>query len=253
MFNRENVYGMVVGFGVRVKDEREQDRNHLVEVDFELPLTYDLADEIQPAMARDLFVDVAGEWQPKAEMSLAQFALAPAPQLMTIRTHPDLNPETKIGQVTLRKIQAKKAEAGSWLLKFTATWTMGEPKEVIVMIQRLKLGVYLTLQEQQIPLDLSAADQVMDGTVVNTDGQGNVLAMKPRRGRPKKQQPRNEYPPVAVTQCPTCKNEIPGSVRVCPLCGADVPEERKVLPAGEAPEATDQDDAPPAPGSDTVQ
>ena len=222
MFNRENVYGMVTGFNVRVKDEREQDRNHLIEATFELPLTYDLADEIQPAMARDLFQDVRGEWSPKPEMSLAQFALAPAPQLLVLRNHPDLDPEVRINQVFLRRIQAKKSEAGSWLLTFTATWTLGDLKEAIVMIQRLKLGAYLTLVEQQPKLDMNVdADQVVDGQVVTTDGQGNVTSLtKRKRGRPKK----NPGPDPVLTQpCPQCASEVPVTVRVCPQCAANVP------------------------------
>lgn len=58
MFRKANVYAVVQAFGVRVKDERQQDRNHLVEVGFEVALTYDMADEILPAMARDLFLSV---------------------------------------------------------------------------------------------------------------------------------------------------------------------------------------------------
>lgn len=189
MFGRANQYGTVSGFNVRVKDEREKDRNHLVEVTFELPLTFELADEISPAIARDLFNDHKGDWTPKPEISTLGMNIAPETQLMTIRTHPDLDPEARIAGVSLRKIQAKKGEAGSWLLSFTTTWTLGDPKEAITMIQRLKLGVYLTFEAQEPQLDLAGpADNVVDGEVseAKVDPGGNVVAITKRRGRRKK-------------------------------------------------------------------
>lgn len=188
MFGKENQYGKVAGFNVRVKDEREKDLNHLVEVTFELPLTFELADEISPAIAKDLYDKVKGEWIAKPEISTLGMNLAPETQLMTVRTHPDLDPEVRIAGVQLRKIVAKKAEGGAWLLAFTTTWTLGDPKEAITMIQRLKQGVYLTfvVQEPALPLT-SEADTVVDGEVVNTasvDQGGNVTSItsKPKRG-----------------------------------------------------------------------
>lgn len=191
MFGKANQYGMVAGFGVRVKDEREKDRNHLVEVNFELPLTFDLADEISPAIARDLFDKVKAEWTPKPEISSLVMNLAPATQLMTIREHPDLDPTIKIGGVGLRKIVAKKGDANTWILAFTATWTLADPKEAVVMIHRLKLGVYLTFEEQEPQLDLSGnQSDVVDGEVINTatvEPGGNVTSItSKRRGRRKK-------------------------------------------------------------------
>lgn len=164
MFKQKNVYAMVKGFGVRLKDEREQDRNHLVEVAFEVPLDHDLADEILPAMAKDLFIVVAGELKPKPEMQEAVFNLNPHPQLMVIKTHPDMPEDARIAGTTLRRIKAVKIEGGTWALNFTATWSLGDPKEAILMIQRLKLGVYLTLEEQQPALPVDQVDgEVVDG------------------------------------------------------------------------------------------
>ncbi len=188
MFGKENQYGMVAGFNVRVKDEREKDRNHLVEVSFELPLSFDLADEISPAIARDLFDTVKGEHVPKPEISTLGMNISPETQLMTIRTHPELDPDVKIAGVNLRKIVAKKVEAGAWALTFTATWTLGDPKEAITMIQRLKQGVYLTFAAQEPRLDLQ--DQpanAVDGEVVGRDAKvdqgGNVTSITAAKGK----------------------------------------------------------------------
>lgn len=227
MFGKENQYGMVASFGVRVKDEREKDRNHTVEVTFELPLPFELADEISPAIARDLFDKVKADWVPKPEIASLVMNLSPETQLMTVRTHPELDPDVRIAGVNLRKIQAKKVEAGAWALQFTTSWTLGDPKEAITMIQRLKQGVYLTFVTQEPQLDLqSPASSVVDGEVVGTatvDGGGNVTSIK--RGRRRKKTPEQE--------------------------GADQEAEaRKQLPAGDpAGDEPSGGDEPPAAGA----
>lgn len=232
MFGKANQYGMVEGFGVRVKDEREKDRNHLVEVDFELPLTFELADEISPPIARDLFDNVKGQWQPKPEISSLVMNLAPATQLMTIREHPDLDPSIKIAGVSLRKIQAVKVEAGGWALKFKTTWTLGDPKEAITMIQRLKLGVYITLEEQAPKLDLVNQSDVTPGPTQQAlvDGGGNVTSITAgkRRGRPRKKTPEQE----AKDQEAEARRQLPPAED--PHGGDDQPDE----PAAEADPAS---------------
>ncbi len=183
MFRKENVYAVVQAFGVRVKDERQQDRNHLVEVGFEVALTYDMADEILPAMARDLYLSVKGEMHPRPEMTEATFALSPPQQIMECRNHPDLAPEVRVEGVTLRKIKAVKSDGGTWALRFLANWTLGRPEEVTLMIQRLKLGVYLSFQEQQPALPV---DGVVDTTATP------VAEDKPKGRKRRKQSPEAE-------------------------------------------------------------
>lgn len=181
MFRTTNVYGMVTGFNVRVKDEREQDRNHLIEVTFELPLTYELADEILPAMARDLFIEVKGARQPRPEIQQAIFNVSPATQVMDVKIHPELPADAHIEGVNLRRIAAHKAEAGTWLLRFIATWQLAHVNEAILMIQRLKQGVYLSFQEQQPQLPIGDSEPMTEGEVAAGPGR--------RRGRPRKLQP----------------------------------------------------------------
>ena len=140
--------------------------------------------------------------------------------------------------MNLRKIVAKKAEAGTWLLQFTTTWTLGDPKEAITMIQRLKLGVYLTFEAQEPQLDLQGpADTTVDGEVVGTeakvDGGGNVVSMTPKggRGRKRKKTPEQE----AKDQVAEGRRALPPADD--PLAGDDQPPADEAAgdnPAGEA-------------------
>jgi hypothetical protein len=186
-FGKRDQYATVAGFGVRVKDEREKDRNHLIETTFEVPLTHDLADEILPAMARDLFQDVGGDWTPKPELSQAGFNLAPAQQLMTVRNHPDLDAVFQTAGVSLRKITAKKGEANVWILSFTATWQLGGDNEAMTMIRALKSGVYLTFEAQQPTLmDVGQAPENEQVARVAADGVVTDITERKKRGRPRK-------------------------------------------------------------------
>lgn len=196
MFGTRNVYAMVNGFRVRVKDARQKDRNHQVEIDLEVPLTHALADEIMPAMAKDLFEEINGEWHPKPEINEASFNLSPDTQIVEVRQHPELDPIVRLPGVTIRKIVAYKGEANALLLGFTATWTLGDyEKEAVAMIRQLKSGVYMTFEAQQMNiLDTSVpADQ--QGAKVTVAGDGTVESVKPQ-GRRRKIAP---VPPAETT------------------------------------------------------
>lgn len=188
MFGRPDVYATVGGFNVRVKDEREQDKNHLVEATFEVPLTFELMDEINPAIAKDLFNTSRGEHTPKPELNDAGLNLAPEPQLLKLKNHPELEPEVTIPSVGIRKVRAKKGEGNTWLLVFTATWTLGDPKEVMIIIQRLKQGTYLTMMAMEPRLDLQEPGPDEPAATATVEPGGNVTSIQTggRRGRKKK-------------------------------------------------------------------
>ncbi len=205
MFGRADVYATVNAFNVRVKDEREQDKNHLVEVTFEVPLTFELIEEISPAVARDLFDTIRGEHVARPELNDAGLNLSPEPQLMLIKNHPELDPEVRIAGVGLRKIRAKKGEGDTWLLAFTATWTLGDSKEATVMISRLKQGVYLSLTPQAPKLDLQDAAPGDQQALANVDGTGTVTSIKRGRGRPRKTTPEQE----AAAQETQARQQLP--------------------------------------------
>ncbi len=163
MFGRSNVFGMINGFGVRVKDAREKDKNHLIEAKFEVPLTHDLAAEIMPAMAADLFNRVKGEWHAKPEVEELAFNLSPDLQILELREHPELPAVVRIQGVAIRKVVAYKGEADSLFLGFTTTWTLGDEQEPIAIIKRLKTGVYLTSTAQQPKLETQPPLQAAAG------------------------------------------------------------------------------------------
>lgn len=210
MFGKPDVYATVNGFNVRVKDEREQDKNHLVEATFEVPLTFELMDDISPVIAKDLFNTSKGEHTPKPELNDVGLNLAPEPQLVVLKNHPELDPEVRIAGASVRKIRAKKGEGNTWLLVFTVTWTLGDPKEVILIIQRLKQGTYLTMTAQEPRLDLQTQEPAAEQPAsqeANVDQGGNVTSItagKTRRGR-KKKDPEGE----AVAQEAAGRNALP--------------------------------------------
>jgi hypothetical protein len=183
MFGTANQSATIDGFNVRVKDERERDRNHIIEATFGVLLTHDLADEIMPQMARDLFQQVKGDWIPKPEMTGAEFALQPKTQILTIRQHPEMEAVFRVQGVTLRRISVYKAEGGQWMLQFTASWVLGVDVEAVALIRGLKTAVYLTLEEQQP--DMLDPGQAPDaGTTATVDQSGNVESI--RSGRRKR-------------------------------------------------------------------
>ncbi len=186
MFGKPNVYAMINSFRVRVKDAREQDRNHLAEVDFEIPLTFELAEDVLPAMARDLFEQKPGsdEWMAKPEILNASFNVQPALQLVEVKEDPNMPAMVRIAGVSIRKVGAF-TESGAVFLEFTATWTLGDyERELVYLIKRLRAGVYLTCEEQAPTLDLGTVPEQQQGADVAVDTSGNVTSIKRgRRGR----------------------------------------------------------------------
>lgn len=183
MFLKQNQFATVTGFGVRVKDEREKDRNHLIEITLEVPLTHELADEILPAMARDLFQEIAGDWVPKPEMQAAEFNLAPEIQILAVRMHPETEPMFRVLGVSLRKTKAKKTDANTWVLVFTATWQLGADTEATTIIRALKSGVYVTFEVQEPNLLPDPGQAPDEGATATVDKGGNVQNINTGRKR----------------------------------------------------------------------
>lgn len=214
MFKTPNVYAMVQGFAVRPKDERENDKNHLVETEFEMMLTHALADEIMPAMARDLFQEVSGEWLARPEMKEAVFVLTPGKQNVTVAVHPDTD-QMKLAGVTIRNIRAVKTDAGTWALRFKCTWQFTLDSEAILMIRNLRQGLYLTMEAQQP----SILDDAQQDTRKETQPKLANIKDKPKRKR--KATPEDEAGVQAAE----------GAARAADDTGGD--------PAGDQPPATE--------------
>jgi hypothetical protein len=180
MWKDKDVYTTIKAFGVRVKDERQNDRNHLVEVSFETPLTHDLADQILPAMARDLF---DRQQNPKPEMTQTTFAVDVKKQILTVRLAPDMPDAARILGVTLRDITAVKTEGKTWALQFKANFNLGTDAEAILFIRQLRQGVYLSMEQMQ----LNMLDEQQGQTDKERGTGGEVAdhgqARRRRRGR----------------------------------------------------------------------
>jgi hypothetical protein len=220
MFGRPNVYATLARFaGIRVKDEREQDRNHIVEIEFESPLTFDLADEISPALALDLFDDDNGDMVAKREISEVVVSLPIGRQVMTVRPHPDLDPLGRLAGVELRRVRAKKAEAGTWILSWLAMFPF-EERTVIGLIRHLKLGVYVTyeLESPALPFDGKAAGAGPDPDDARDVAAGSDEPLAPAvkagpapkrgRGRPKGSKGRKNPEQVAVEQIADARRRL---------------------------------------------
>lgn len=173
---QKDVFANVQGFGVRMKAQREGDPNHIVEVRFDMPLDRELAADIMPQIATDLFQQTKknGAFTPKQEMQKAQFRLPAKSWIMSVKSHPDADADVRVEGVGVRKLEAKKVEAGTWLLTFTAMFTMGTEAEAVVFIRLLKKGVYLTMDEQapELPLEnAKPADEEQPGLPNAEDGE----------------------------------------------------------------------------------
>lgn len=197
MFGTKNQYGTISQFKVRGKDAREQDKNHTVEVVYELPLTHQLAEDILPAMAKDLFNKAKGKvedvegaaWEPKPELSETTFNMNLDPQLMEVRQHPDLDPVCRQNGVTVRQVVAYKSKANTWMLSFTAGFTLGDENVPIQLIRNLKQGVYLSFEAEEPKLDLKDQGEVIDAEVPGDAQEAQPRLPTPitagRRGRRK--------------------------------------------------------------------
>lgn len=183
MFAQANTRVSIVNFGgVRIKDAREQDPTHLIDISMETPFTPDLAEDVSPKIKRDVFDEVRSSdegWSPKPEMTQVNLNLSPGPQILTIRAHPDLEPVARVEAVLLRHVKVRKqAKADVWMLSWVNTFTL-DPEVVAGLMRYIKVGVFVTYEKQQGELAFEAGDEQAD-----TSGAGRTA--KRKRGRPKK-------------------------------------------------------------------
>lgn len=180
MFGRRNLYCTVESFaGVRIKDERENDRNLLVEFKFDTPLDADLADEVCPKWVGDLFNETPDGFTPKAEMSAVNLTLAPGRQVVTLRQNPDLDPFAEATGVSIKHVKAKKAsKLEQWVLSWTMTFSLQDDL-MLGLLKMIRNGVYMTCDLMDPKLFPATTAQQDDP---GADGE------KPKRkgGRPRK-------------------------------------------------------------------
>lgn len=160
-------------------------------------MTFDLADELSPALARDLFDADGADMMPKRELAEIHPILDIGRQIMTVRPHPDLDPLGRLAGVELRKVRISKSDAGTWMVSWLAMFPF-EERTVIGLIKHLKLGVYLTfeLEAPALPFDgKAAAAGPDDESDLPAD---NVTPITARRGRGRPKGSRNRRNPDAV-------------------------------------------------------
>lgn len=229
MFGRSNVFATLTKFaGVRVKDEREQDRNYVVEVEFEAPLTYELAEDLNPAVARDLFDQEGADAVAKRELSEVRIGIPVGRQIMTVRQHPELEPIGRLAGVEIRRILASKSKAGTWLLSWVIMFGMDDLM-VIALIRLQKVGVYLTFEVQEPALGFEGTDGKTAAAGPDllpdepeTDAPAAGKGKGRGRGRGKRGQQGANVVAMPTKTCPDCGTEFPANVLNCPQCGARV-------------------------------
>lgn len=203
MFGKPNTYATVAAFaGIRVKDEREQDRNHLIEVRFETALTPELADDIEPTLRRDLFDDD----EPKAELTQVSLALSPGTQVMTVKGHPELDATAKTQGVQIRRVRATKSDAGTWILGWTVMFPFDQDM-IIGLIKALKQGVYLTFELMEPALDFDGKVVDAQATPVDDDGPKDVALFDPAAGHRYPKRGRRRRQPAALAAAEDTNDE----------------------------------------------
>jgi hypothetical protein len=220
MFGTDSVFCIVRDLRVKTF-KKEQNTSQQVEVTMETPLTRDLADSILPAMARDLYRKVKDEYVATPELGEVSFLLPLDPMIVDLRNHPDLPVEAKLEAVQIKQIWAKKADSGSWDLSFVMFFGFGDPAPIIMLIQRLKQGAYVTctVMEPKLPMDGDAArtapadDDVVDAEVQSEGESQAEMGLVPTDGsapEPRKRSRRKALGPKpdAVEQ-PTAQNPEP--------------------------------------------
>jgi hypothetical protein len=187
MFGKQNLYCTVQSFkGIRIKDERQNDRNLLVEFGFETPLTADLADEIRPKWVGEFFDEGPDGFTPKPDFKVVQTNLAPGRQVVTLRLNPDLEAFASVEGVTIKAVTIKKAaKLEQWVLSWTMTFPLQDDL-MMGLIRSIRTGVHMTcvlMDPKLFPEDDANPDADGDGDA--TDGQAEAAAPKRGRGRPK--------------------------------------------------------------------
>jgi hypothetical protein len=184
MFGQPNTRVSIVNFGgVRIKDAREQDPTHLIDISMETPFTPTLAEDISPKIMRDVFDEVHDSddgWSPKPEMTQVNLNLSPGAQILTIRAHPELEPVARVEGVLLRHVKIRKqAKADVWMLSWVNTFNL-DPEVVAGLMRYIKVGVFVTYEKQQGDLAFEGGDEKADDS-----GAGRVTTGR-KRGRPRK-------------------------------------------------------------------
>lgn len=169
--------------GVRIKDERENDRTHLAEFGFETPLTVELANDISGKLVRELFDKAKDGFTPKAEFSTVTLNLDTGLNRMTVKGAPVPDAEALIAiveNVTLKHVRVSKA-SNTWMLSWVAQFPL-DIKAVAGLIAQLKQSVYVTFERQNPKLGGLETTEASDTAADEGDAEVEHARQTARRG-----------------------------------------------------------------------
>lgn len=175
----ENLQVTVEQMIFRSKNRREKDPTKVAEITFEAPLDHDLARDVVPEMADDLFTS---RGKPKVDMVEASYAVKPAQYLMAARLTP-AGRQQKISGVTIRNVVAYKASGDAnqgWMLGFTVSFILLTPEEILPFLKHLKASVFLTFEEQEPTMELEGGDEG-EGSEATVNKRGEVERIASRK------------------------------------------------------------------------
>jgi hypothetical protein len=188
MFRAPDQYVVVTKMGgVRVKDKRQNDRTHLVEFGFEVPLTVELCNDIGARFVRDLFDKGKDGFVPKDEFSGMTLNLDTGINRVTVKGAPVPEAEALICTIetaTFKHLKVAKSSAGVWMLSWVAQFPV-DMTAIKGLIGQLKQPVYITIERVNPKLGLvgeGEGEAPADGAPAEVEE-----ARTPRRrGRPQR-------------------------------------------------------------------
>ncbi len=128
------------------------------------PVSYELAEEVDPAIASTLFHRIAGEMIPRPVLNHCRFASNIAPHSLTFCRDPEFgNSRAFIPAVSISKLEAGKVipESNDFALMFTVTFDIHDKSVLGDISDLLHEKFFLTFAELQ-PNLFDGQDPVMD-------------------------------------------------------------------------------------------
>lgn len=167
MFTTKNLAMTQTGLTIAVRTANDE-HTHVLTASFTLPLTHELAEELGPSVARDLFIlaqrNNGPEWLPKPEMTNVRLLIETSAYIVDILPHPEAplrKKHDRIPGVRIKGIGANKGETPNgalWNLHFAMTFEVADFNHLVRLAQGLKLTQYLSFEEEQPALKQQTSD-----------------------------------------------------------------------------------------------
>jgi hypothetical protein len=184
MFTLRQIVTTINNITFRKKAKRESDPQKFVEVTVETPLDKDGAYDLKPFIPDILDLFTKGG-EPKVDLRDVSFESPKKLWILELRSHEEIKRPHKIANITLRRVNAYKAEGGTWILGFTLSFILGDMKDVTEFLRFFAATCTMRFEEQDpgLPMD--------DGEPAPSDEQthdvtpsGNVENIRGRKKKP---------------------------------------------------------------------